>query len=67
VRGGSAQGREGGDVSDAQERIARRLNPQQRGGLCQRRAHRRLVAKIDELDLPFAAAPPGVKQPVVPP
>jgi len=56
--------RDGGDVGDAQQRIARRLDPHQRRRPRQCPTHACLIAEVDELHLPFAAAVPGVEQPV---
>jgi hypothetical protein len=62
--GGVRLGGDGRDVGDAQQRVARRLDPHHCRRLRQRRRDRGLIAEVDEVDPPLAAAPPGVKQPV---
>ena len=52
------------DVGDAQQRVTRCLDPHHRRLLRQRRANRGLIAEVDELDPPLAAARPGIEQPV---
>ncbi len=50
------------DIRDAQERVARRLDPQQRGRLRQRFANRSFVVEGDEVDFALAALMPRVEE-----
>src|SRR5581483_11121596 len=52
------------DIGNAQQRIARRLDPQQVGRLGERGANSSLIRKVDELDLSFATTTPRIEQPV---
>src|SRR6185437_16293898 len=52
------------DVGDPQQRIARRLDPEERRGPGERGFDGRKIAEVDELDTPLATTPPGFEQPV---
>src|SRR5262249_469062 len=58
------ESRDCGDIGDAQQRVAWCLDPHQRRRLRQCRAHLRLIAEVDELDLPLTAARPGIEEPI---
>ena len=54
--------RDVGDIGDAQQRIAGRFDPHQRGGLRQRGVDRGRIAEVDEFHRELAALLPGGEQ-----
>jgi len=56
--------RDRGNVGDAQQRIARSLDPHQLRGPRQGLGKRGLITEIDKLYVALAPAPPGVEQPI---
>ncbi len=61
---GVPESRDRGDVGDAQQRVARCFDPHQRRRVRECGAHRGLIAEVDELDVPLAAARPGIEEPI---
>ncbi len=62
--GRAPESRERLDVGDAQQRVAGRLDPQQRGRLRQGGLHGRFVAEVHEVDDTLASPSPSLEQPV---